>query len=245
MSKLVKSTLFKMIGNYIKEILRPKRLLLVYRHIRASLKYSKNKAIIGLNCSLKNVKLGQDVFIGDNSNLNNVIIGNHTYTNSEVMIKDSEIGCYVSIGSKVLIGVGKHPVNMVSTHPAFYSNNKSFITFSDKMYFKESEKIEIGHDVWIGSNATIMCGVKIGHGSIVAFGAIVTKDVPPYSIVGGIPATILKFRFENDVIEKLLKIKWWEFNDQFMKLHFKEFHNVEGFINYYNQNREYCERFRS
>jgi acetyltransferase-like isoleucine patch superfamily enzyme len=97
----------------------------------------------------------------------------------------------------VTIGISPHPTYFVSTHPTFYANNKGFETFADKMYFDEEVKTtNIGNDVWIGSKCTIMPGVKIGDGAIVGYGALVTKDVPAYSIVGGIPAKLIKFRAE-------------------------------------------------
>jgi hypothetical protein len=134
---------------------------------------------------------------------------------------------------------------MVSTHPAFYSNNKAFGTYADKLYYDELDSVRIGNDVWIGSNSTIMSNVNIGDGAIVAYGAVVTKDVMPYSIVGGVPARHLKFRFEEYIVERLLEIRWWELNDSFLKQHFKRFHNPLDFINFYDAEKEFIEKFRN
>jgi acetyltransferase-like isoleucine patch superfamily enzyme len=233
-----------MIIRYCKEIFRPRKLLSVLRHYRLSQRYKQTKANIGLNCILKEVELESYTFIGENSRLTRVKMGKHSYTNIEVSINLADIGNYVSIGSHVLIGVGKHPVDMVSTHPAFYSNNKSFQTFAQEMKYEENLPVEIGHDVWIGSKATVMGGLKIGTGAIVAYGAIVTRNVPPYSIVGGIPARIFKYRFDEDTINRLLEIKWWELSDGFMELHHKEFQHPSKFIQFYMENKDYCEGFR-
>lgn len=83
--------------------------------------------------------------------------------------------------------------------------------------FWNYEPIEIGNDVWIGDNVTIKNGVKIGDGAVIGACALVTKDIPPYAIVGGVPAKIIKYRFEEKIINELLELKWWNFNDEILK----------------------------
>ena len=122
------------------------------------------------------------------------------------------------------IGVRKHPTDMISTHPAFYANNKAFETYADRMYCDELPNIEIGNDVWIGSKSTVLGNIRIGDGAVVAYGSVVTKDVPPYAIVGGVPARIIKYRFDKEIIDRLLEIKWWELSDDFFKKYFRLTH---------------------
>jgi acetyltransferase-like isoleucine patch superfamily enzyme len=206
----------------------------VYHHWRLSVKFKSKRTIIGFGASVNNSVLGYDVFVGANSRISNSSLGDHTYLNTETKISSAKIGKYCSVGSNVRIGIGSHPTNMVSTHPCFYANNKGFRTFADKMYYFEEEgTINIGNDVWIGSDVAILNNVNVGDGVIIAMGSIVTKDVPDYAIVGGIPAKVIKYRFQENIIKSLLDIKWWEFQDDTLLRSYKDFHSVEKFVEKY------------
>jgi acetyltransferase-like isoleucine patch superfamily enzyme len=227
-----------MIIEYLKELIRPAKLLAIIRHFRQTTVHKDKDLKLGLYTNLHNVRFGNKVYIGQNCSLSNCVIDSHSYCNNNTNISNAKIGKYSSIGSNVQIGVGAHPTNLVTTHPAFYSNNKTFETYADKMYYNEFEHIEIGNDVWIGSNSTIMNNVKIGNGAIIAYGAVVTKDVLPYSIVGGIPAKHIKFRFDQNVIMELIRINWWNWDENFLKENFTLFQNPETLINYYKNHVE-------
>jgi acetyltransferase-like isoleucine patch superfamily enzyme len=158
-------------------------------------------------------------------------IGSYTYFAGFNSVMNAEIGKFCSIGSFVSIGPGKHPIEFVSTSPVFYSEHKQCGTsFTDKPYYRETGNVKIGNDVWIGANAVIFDDVTIGDGAVVAAGAIVTKDVEPYTIVGGIPAKIIRKRFADEIINKLLKIKWWDKDDEWLKENHKLFHNIDEFL---------------
>lgn len=189
----------------------------------------KNDLILGLGTNLNHVIVGKKVFIGSQSFVLNSKIGDYSYLNSNVKIRDSIIGKFCSIGPGVKIVLGNHPTDMVSTHPSFYSNNKPFLTFSDKMYFEEYKSVTIGNDVWIGEDVLIPGGVKIGDGAIITSRAVVTKDVEPYSIVGGIPAKLIKYRFDEDTRAKIANSKWWDNDDKWFKANFKKFHDPKMF----------------
>jgi acetyltransferase-like isoleucine patch superfamily enzyme len=198
------------------------------------IKYScrKKKIIIGIGTNIVKSHLANNTFIGPNNSFTNVEIGRYSYTNSNTKIINAKIGQFTCIGSNVTIGLGFHPTNFVSIHPSFYSNNKGFKTFSDKNYFEEYPFVTIGNDVWIGSNVTILGNVTIGDGAIVAYGSIITKDVQPYTIVGGIPAKVLKMRFDNTTIENLQNLNWWDLDEEYFLKHYKLFHDPSTFIEF-------------
>lgn len=163
-------------------------------------------------------------------------LGNHTYVQRNARIINAEIGKFCSIASDVSIGPGLHKTDGVSTHPIFSLYNTPLATkFLQKNIFQPSRRSVIGHDVWIGEKAIIMDGVKIGNGAIVAAGAVVTKDVPPYMIVGGVPAKQIKKRFSDDIIEKLLLSEWWEINDDTLRRNALNFQDVHSFANNYSK----------
>ncbi len=145
-------------------------------------------------CRIRNSSFGSYSYIGYNSDINNVQIGN-----------------YCSISSDVKIGLNSHPIHLFSTSPIFYSDTNPFGKKINKISYDDSPKITvIKNDVWIGTNVIIMEGISIGNGSIIAAGSVVTKDIGEYEIVGGIPAKIIKKRFDKETIKKLSDSKWWE-----------------------------------
>ncbi len=218
---------------FVKYIFEPSLLLSELKRKRLEHKFKSNKVIIGNKCSVCNSNLGWKVYLSNNVSLSNVSIGSYSYINANSSVSNCKIGKFCSIASSVNIGLSTHPINLVSTHPAFYSNNKGFETFAEKDYFEEHQDVIIEHDVWIGNGATVMGGVKIGTGAIVAAGAIVTKDVRPYSIVGGIPAKHIKFRISEELTDELLKTEWWNNSEEWFRANYKKLHDSEEFIKFY------------
>lgn len=143
-------------------------------------------------------------------------IDRYTYVGGGSLIINTEIGSFSSIANNVCSGLANHSVSALSTSPIFTEKNNgtghSWIAKDIKM--SKTPRTIIGSDVWIGHGAKILNGVKIGDGSVVAAGAIVTRDVPPYAIVAGVPARVIRYRFDEECINDLLALKWWTAKDK-------------------------------
>jgi acetyltransferase-like isoleucine patch superfamily enzyme len=158
------------------------------------------------------VSIGNDVRVLSHCRLSNVKINSFTYIGGSCHISQATIGSFCSIAENVIIGLGKHPTSVfVSTYPGFYSN-ASGATHFFQQNFQEHDPVIIGNDVWIGTRACILDGVKIGDGAIIGANAVVTKNVEPYSIVAGNPARVIRKRFSDDDIRFLLDLEWWNWS---------------------------------
>lgn len=218
------------INNIVKLILSPKYAIASIKRNKLQKKYKVQGLVIGLNSEIVDSTIGKFVALNFNVVFRNSSIGDHSYVNSNTHVYNTAIGKFCSIGSNVQFGLGMHPTSMVSTHPAFFSKGKMFKTFSDEVYVEEYSEIVVGNDVWIGDGAVIMNGVTIEDGAVVAARAVVTKDVKAYSIVGGIPAKILKFRFDEEIIKNIKKTKWWDWEEERFEKEYKLFHDPDEFI---------------
>ncbi|MEY2702104.1 MAG: hypothetical protein RLY43_737 [Bacteroidota bacterium] len=156
--------------------------------------------------------LGDFVKLFENVKIENSEIGKFTYIQANSIIRNTVIGPYCSIATNVIVGPSQHPMHFLSTSPVFYDPRQPLPKFlNDSVIYSEEVKYtRIGADVWIGEGVKILSPVIIGVGSIIAAGSVVTKDVLPYSIVGGVPAKFIKHRFSSqDLIDKLIQSEWW------------------------------------
>ena len=206
------------------------------------------KVRIGRNCIVR-----QSSFEGYNTVFNkcsvvNSFIGLGTYVGDCSYIASTKIGRFCSIAENVRIVIGNHPTSVfVTTYPSFYYNTESQIGYTfhkgnplfmglNKFPKGESDfHVIIGNDVWIGCNCLIIEGVKIGDGAIIGAGAVVTKDVPPYSIVAGVPAKVIKYRFSEEQISMLDRIKWWNWPVDKIAENYQDFADIDVFIKKYSR----------
>lgn len=166
----------------------------VPKRIVRKLKNIKNGYICDATCG-EGVKVSRGCLVDRGS-----FIGSHTFINTNTTITKSNIGNYCSIGSYVVIGPGEHDVKRFSLSGVFYNDSYAELTLRD---------VHIGHDVWIGTNAIILRGVTVGNGAVIAAGAIVTKDVPEYAVVAGVPARVIKSRLPKEVYDAILATNWF------------------------------------
>ena len=216
----IKNQIFKLIRSYILKFVPEVNLLSKENGNGYVFKSAINNSIIGHKTKLYPVYQIIDSSIGD-----------YTYISRNSFVSKTTIGKFCSIGPNFLCGWGIHPTNSLSTSPMFYSTKKQngvSLTTLDKL--EERKEIKIGNDVFIGANVTILDGVTIGDGAVIGAGAVVSKDIPPYAICVGCPIKILRFRFEKDVIDKLLSIRWWDWEESELNKLEANFFDVDKFI---------------
>lgn len=180
--------------------------------------------------ALKNSSIHSTSKVESGCNIVNTTMDRHSFCGYDCEIVNCEIGAFTSIANGVIIGGGMHPIDWVSMSPVFYEGRDSVKTkFS--VHKRESVKsTSIGNDVWIGRNALIKQGVSIGTGAVVGMGSVVTKDVPPYTIVAGNPARVIRMRFEENTINELLKSEWWKMSDSKLNKFAYTFNNPVEFL---------------
>lgn len=162
-------------------------------------------------------------------------VGDFTYIAHNATISITKIGKFCSIGPNLMCGRGIHPTDGISTAPMFYSTIKqNGMTLSNSDKVTERRPVYIGNDVFIGMNVTILDGVTIGDGAVVGAGAVVSKNIPPYAIALGNPIRVIRYRFSEEIIEKLLRIKWWDWEEKKLREVEKYFNDVETFVKLYS-----------
>lgn len=175
------------------------------------------RSTVGSDCTLEpdtelyNSTLADHIQVQRRTTLTDVSIGRFTYLGHHAFLNRVTVGSFCSIGPSVLAGLGEHPVDLGTTSPVFYSTRRQCgTTFAQTDCFMERRPITIGHDVWIGARVFVRDGVSIGHGAIIAAGAVVIHDVPPYAIFGGTPAKLVRMRFPDTEVARLLAVSWWD-----------------------------------
>lgn len=165
------------------------------------------------------------------SELTNVIIGRYTYLGSRCYVVNAQIGAFCSIADQVTIGGAEHPMRFISTSPVFLKGNNVLKKNFSEHSFMSSNPTVVENDVWIGRNATIKAGVRVSTGAVIGSNSMVTKDVGPYEIWAGNPACLIRKRFDDDMIDKLLNLKWWEYDEAALKVFAQTVTSPESVIN--------------
>lgn len=224
------------IGNMIRRI---------KRYLTNKIKVRDKTVRIGSNVVTLGTTFDGQNKVGNNSFVKDSKIGYGTYLGPNVELLYTKVGKFCSIARGVKTLVYTHPSNtFVSTSPTFFSTLKqNGTTYVNHNKFEECIKIDndfsvkIGNDVWIGEDVTILGGITIGDGAILSCNALVTEDVLPYTIVGGVPAKKIKMRFSSSQIDFLNNFKWWNKNIEWIEGNADDFDDIESFMNkYYEKN---------
>jgi len=185
------------------------------------------------SCRIRDSHIGAWTALGANTSLVESSFGDYSYTAGDVQIIYSEVGKYCSIANSVRINPGNHPQWRVTQHHMTYRRKHYALgEEDDKEFFqwRRDHGCRIGHDVWIGHGAIIMPGITIGTGAVIGSGAVVTKDIGPYEVAVGVPAKVIKKRFDDATIRQLLDSEWWNWDRTELEKNFDDLLDMKVFL---------------
>ena len=187
---------------------------------------------------VRNCVLGAYTSVGPNTSMNESTFGDYSYVVQHCSIVWADIGKFCSIAASCRINPGNHPIRRAALHHFTYrSKSYGFAVEDDAEFFewRASHRITMGNDVWIGHGSTILPGVKIGTGAAIGAGAVVSREVPPFAIVGGVPARLIRYRFDERVQQKLMNLAWWDWSREKLESALPDFRKLsaEEFVEKY------------
>jgi phosphonate metabolism protein (transferase hexapeptide repeat family) len=199
---------------------------------------SATNPFIHPDCDITDSTFGAYVEIGHGSRLNNATFGDYSYCDRYADIANARIGKFANIAAFSRIGATDHPLDTAACHHFLYRSADYWDdTTRDEAFFahRQSRIAQIGHDTWIGAGAMIKPEVKLDDGAVVAAGAVVTKDVDPYTIVAGTPAKPLRLRQPREIADRLIALAWWDWDHEALRLALDDFRamKAEAFLEKY------------
>ncbi|CUH60940.1 chloramphenicol acetyltransferase [Thalassobacter stenotrophicus] len=193
---------------------------------------------VHLECEITDSHFGAYVEIGKGSRIAHSTFGDYSYCDRYADIANARIGKFANIAAFSRIGATDHPLDTAACHHFLYRSDDYWDDATrDRAFFaqRKSRIAHIGHDTWIGAGAMVKPEVTLGHGAVVASGAVVTKDVDPYTIVAGTPATPLRLRQPRDIADRLIALGWWDWSHDRLRTALEDFRRleVEAFLERY------------
>ncbi|MFT5870874.1 MAG: phosphonate metabolism protein (transferase hexapeptide repeat family) [Paracoccaceae bacterium] len=194
--------------------------------------------LIGADCTIKNSTLGRFTELGKGTILQNSELGDYSYTTRYCDLANTTVGKFSNIAAFARIGPTDHPLDRASLHHFMYRTSDYWPEHEDDHDFfayRMGRRTCIGHDTWIGHGAIIKPEVTVGHGAIIASGAVVTKDVAPYTIVGGVTASVIRERQPIAIAERLIALAWWDWDHAAIGIALLDFRTLkaEAFLEKY------------
>jgi len=185
--------------------------------------------------SISESELGRWTEVRHGARLNRSVLGDYTYLMERVQLDFTTIGKFGNIASDARLGPTNHPIDRPSAHHFTYRSAMYDLGEDDPSVFewRADQPVEVGHDVWIGHGAVVLPGVEIGTGAVIGAGSVVTRDVEPYTVVAGVPAALIRRRFDPETAARIKATEWWEWDHEVLADRLTAFRDLESFLNQY------------
>ena len=185
--------------------------------------------------SISESELGRWTEVRHGARLNRSVLGDYTYLMERVQLDFTTIGKFGNIASDARLGPTNHPIDRPSAHHFTYRSAMYDLGEDDPSVFewRADRPVEVGHDVWIGHGAVVLPGVEIGTGAVIGAGSVVTRDVEPYTVVAGVPAALIRRRFDPETAARIKATEWWEWDHEVLADRLTAFRDLESFLNQY------------
>ena len=185
--------------------------------------------------SINESELGRWTEVRQGARLNQSVLGDYTYVMERVQLDFTTVGKFSNVASDVRLGPTNHPIDRPSAHHFTYRAAMYGLGEDDSAVFdwRADQPVEVGHDVWIGHGAIVLPGVEIGNGAVIGAGSVVTGDVEPYTIVAGVPAELIRRRFDPKTAARIEATEWWEWDHERLADRLAAFRDLETFLDQY------------